>query len=154
MAMYLQRVGARSEPARRTWRPRDCALYALALGAGFEAPEFVRETAAQRVYPAFVLSGVMAAEAESWPDPGFATGDYAPHEIVQGEQALVLHAPVAPSGDVVSHTRVAGIYDKGSGALVQLEVSAADRASGAPLFTATTILFVLGHGGFGGDRGP
>lgn len=152
--MYLHRVGAQSEPARRTWRPRDCALYAVAVGAGFEAPEFVRESAAQRVYPAFVLSGVMAAEAESWPDPGFATGDYAPHEIVQGEQALVIHAPVGPSGDVVSRTRVAGIYDKGSGALVVLEVTAADRASGAPLFTATTSLFVKGHGGFGGDRGP
>jgi hypothetical protein len=154
MTMYLHRVGAQSEPARRTWRPRDCALYAVAVGAGFEAPEFVREGAAQRVYPAFVLSGVMAAEAESWPDPGFATGDYAPHEIVQGEQALVLHAPVGPSGDVVSRTRVAGIYDKGSGALVVLEVGAADHATGAPLFTATTSLFVKGHGGFGGERGP
>jgi len=154
MAMYLHRVGAQSEPARRTWQPRECALYALAVGAGFEAPEFVREGAAQRVYPAFVLSGVMAAEAESWPDPGFATGDYAPHEIVQGEQALVLHAPIGPAGDVVSRTRVAGIYDKGSGALVVLEVSAADRATATPIFTATTSLFVKGHGGFGGERGP
>jgi acyl dehydratase len=154
MAMYLHRVGAQTDPARRTWGPRDCALYAIAVGAGFEALEFVREGEGQRVYPAFVLSGVMAAEAESWPDPGFGTGDYAPHEIVQGEQALVLYAPVAPAGDVVSRTRVAGIYDKGSGALVVLEVSAADRATSAPLFTATTSLFVKGHGGFGGERGP
>src|SRR5262245_37897131 len=154
MTMYLHRVGAQSEPARRTWRPRDCALYAVAVGAGFESPEFVRETEAQRVYPAFVLSGVMAAEAEAWPDPGFQTGDYAPHEIVHGEQSLVMHAPVRPSGDVVSHTRVAGIYDKGSGALVLLEVTAGDRATGTTLFTATTSLFVKGRGGFGGDRGP
>ena len=96
----------------------------------------------------------MAAEAETWPDPGFATGDYAPHEIVQGEQALALHAPIGPSGDVESRTRVAGIYDKGSGALVVLEVRADDAANGAPLFTATTSLFVKGHGGFGGERGP
>jgi hypothetical protein len=154
MTMHLSRVGAQSEPARRTWRPRDCALYAVAVGAGFEAPEFVREGAGQRVYPTFVLAGVMAAEAESWPDPGFETGDYAPHEIVQGEQALVIHGPIAPSGDVVSSTRCAGIDDKGSGALVRLEVHAADRATGAPLFTATTSLFVKGHGGFGGERGP
>src|SRR5262249_5552310 len=101
-----------------------------------------------------VLSGVMAAEAESWPDPGFATGDYAPHDLVQGEQALVLHAPIRAQGDVLTQTRVAGIYDKGSGALVVLEVSARDAASGAPVFTATTGLFARGHGGFGGDRGP
>src|SRR4029434_6427699 len=111
---------------------RDCALYALAVGAGFDEPAFVRESAAQRVYPTFVLSGVMAAEAESWPDPGFATGDYAPHEIVQGEQALVLHAPIAPRGDVTSRTRVAGIYDKGSGALVVLEGAGAHPAQRAP----------------------
>jgi acyl dehydratase len=154
MAMYLHRVGAQSRPARRSWRPRDCALYALAVGAGFAEREFVREGPAQRVYPAFVLSGVMAAEAEAWPDPGFATGDYAPHEIVQGEQALVLHAPIGASGDVDTATRVAGIYDKGSGALVVLEVSAADHSTGQPLFTATTSLFVKGHGGFGGERGP
>src|SRR5262245_2821147 len=154
MAMYLDRVGAESAPARRSWRPRECALYALALGAGFGELEYAAEGPAQLVYPTFVLSGVMAAEAEEWPDPGFATGDYAPHEIVQGEQALVVHAPILPQGEVLSRTRVAGIYDKGSGALVVLEVSARDAASARPLFTATTSLFVRGHGGFGGERGP
>ncbi len=154
MTMYLHRVGAESAPARRQWQPRDCALYALALGAGWDELAFVREGAGQRVIPSFVLSGVMAAEAESWPDPGFATGSYAPHEIVQGEQALVLHTQIGPRGEVETRTRVAGIYDKGSGALVVLEVHAADTASGAPVFTATTSLFVKGHGGFGGERGP
>jgi len=154
MGMYLHRIGAESEPARRGWGPRECSLYALALGAGFDELAFVREGAAQRVYPTFVLSGVMAAEAESWPDPGFATGDYAPHEIVQGEQSLLLHAPIGPRGDASVRTRVAGIWDKGSGALVVLEVSAVDSAAKTPIFTATTSLFVKGHGGFGGDRGP
>src|SRR5262245_31083102 len=154
MTMHLHRIGAESAAARRGWGPRECSLYALALGAGFDELDFVREGAAQRVYPTFVLSGVMAAEAESWPDPGFATGDYAPHEIVQGEQALVLHAPIGPRGDASVRTRVAGIYDKGSGALVVLEVTASDFAAGTPIFTATTSLFVKGHGGFGGERGP
>jgi len=154
MPMDLGRIGAESQPVARAWQPRDCALYALALGAGWDELAFAREGPDQLVYPSFVLSGVMAAEAESWPDPGFATGSYAPHEIVQGEQALELHARVQPRGEVLTHTRVAGIYDKGSAALVVLEVRAADRASGAPLFTATTSLFVKGHGGFGGERGP
>jgi acyl dehydratase len=155
--MYLERVGAESAPVRRAWRPRDCSLYALALGAGWDELAFVTEGAAglpQKVFPSFVLAGVMAAEAERWPDPGFATGDYAPHEIVHGEQALELHAPIGPHGDVWTSTRVAGIHDKGSGALVALEVCARDAASGSPLFTATTGLFVRGHGGFAGARGP
>ncbi len=154
MAMHLHRIGAESAPAPRQWRPRDCALYALGVGAGWDELAFVREGPGQLVYPTFVLSGVMAAEAESWPDPGFSTGDYAVHDIVQGEQSLVVHAPIGPEGDVVSRTRVAGIYDKGSGALVVLEVEASDRATKLPVFTATTSLFVKGHGGFGGERGP
>jgi acyl dehydratase len=157
MTMDLDRIGARSEPMRRTWQARDCALYALALGAGWDELEYLGGAASgatQKVFPSFVLAGIMAAESASWPDPGFATGDYAPHEIVHGEQALAIHAPIGPCGDAQTTTRVAGIYDKGSGALVVLEVEARDTASGAAIFTATTSLFVKGHGGFGGERGP
>ena len=51
-------------------------------------------------------------------------------------------------------TRVAGIDDKGSGALVRLEIAAADTATGALAFVAGISLFVIGGGGFGGERGP
>jgi acyl dehydratase len=157
MAMYLHRVGAESKPARRTWQPRDCALYGLGVGSGFDELAFCTEGAegqAQKVFPSFVLAGVMAAEAESWPDPGFETGDFEPHRMVHGSQVLALHAPIGPSGDVLTRTRVAAIHDKGSGALVVLEIHADDRATGKPVFTATTGMFVTGEGGFGGDRGP
>jgi acyl dehydratase len=156
MAMYLHRVGAESPPARRVWRPRDCALYALGVGAGFDDLAFTTESSAgeQKVFPTFVLAGVMSAESESWPDPGFETGSYALSQLVLGQQALVLHDAVKPSGDVTSRTRVAGIYDKGSGALVLLEIHATDNTTGRALFTATTGLFVMGEGGFGGERGP
>ncbi len=155
--MFLDRVGAESPRCRRSWTPRDCSLYALSLGAGWDELAFVTEGVTdepQRVFPTFVLAGVMAAESGSWADPGFGTGDYQPHEIVHGEQALELQAPIGPSGDVSTWTRVAGIYDKGSGALVVLEIHARDTRSDEPVFKATTSLFVIGHGGFGGERGP
>ena len=41
--MYLHRIGAESAPAPRRWRPRDCALYALGLGAGWDELAFVSE---------------------------------------------------------------------------------------------------------------
>jgi acyl dehydratase len=155
--MYLERVGAVSTPSRRHWQPRDCALYALALGAGWEQLAFVTEGSEQgpqRVYPTFVLAGVCAAESQQWPDAGFATGAYEPHQLVLGSHSLELMRPVEPSGDVTVRTRVVGIDDKGSGALVRLEIAAADTATGAPAFTAGISLFVIGAGGFGGDRGP
>ncbi len=157
MTMDLDRVGHESEPRRISWSPDDCSLYALSLGAGFEELAFVAEQAIghpQRVYPTFVLAGVMAKESASWTHPGFHTGDYEVHQIVHGEQRLELFSSVEPRGDVMVRTRVGGIYDKGSGALVELVVHADDRASGEPLFAAVTSLFVRGEGGFGGPKAP
>jgi len=157
VTMHLDRVGFESEPKRITWAPNDCSLYALSLGAGWDELAFVTEEAIghpQKVFPTFVLAGVMAEESASWTHPGFHTGDYEVHQIVHGEQRLELFAPVEPSGDVMVRTRVGGIYDKGSGALVELEVRADDRASGKPLFAAVTALFVRGEGGFGGKPAP
>ena len=154
--MDLDRVGFESEPKRITWEPNDCSLYALSLGSGFEELEFVAEEAIghpQAVFPTFVLAGVMADESASWTHPGFHTGDYEVHQIVHGEQRLELFDRVEPRGDVMVRTRVAGIYDKGSGALVELDVRADHRESGKPLFSAITSLFVRGEGGFGGPSG-
>lgn len=157
MTMDLSRVGYESEPKRMTWAPDDCSLYALSLGSDFEELAFVTEEAIghpQRVFPSFVLAGVMAEESASWTHPGFHTGDYEVHQIVHGEQRLELFSRVEPSGDVMVRTRVAGIYDKGSGALVDLDVRADHSDSGEPLFSAITSLFIRGEGGFGGSRGP
>jgi acyl dehydratase len=156
MTMYLHRVGFESEPERFTWTPRDCSLYALAIGAGIDDVEFTTEGAAgtkQLVYPTFAFA-VVAALADAWPDPCFGTGDFALERAVLGEQALELHRPLAPAGDVDTTARVAGIYDKGSGALLVIEQRAVDRASGVPAFTSTVRMFVTGEGGFGGEREP
>jgi acyl dehydratase len=157
MTMYLHRIGAASRPKRHTWEPAACGLYAVALGGGVDDGEFTLDTwdgRGQKVYPTFVLSGVLAAESMSWPDPGFQTGDYAPHELVLGEQGIVFHMPIPARGDVSVVTRVGAIYDKGSGALVVLESTATDNATRQPMFTASTGLFVTNHGSFGGERGP
>ena len=154
--MHLERVGAVSPPSRRQWTPRDCALYGLALGAGWEELAFASDGVAadeQLVYPTFALT-ICAAESQSWPDAGFATGDYAPHQLVLGSQSLVLTRPLLARGDVTVRTRVVGIDDKGSGALVRLEIAAADTATGVGAFVAGISLFVIGGGGFGGERGP
>src|SRR4051812_43284882 len=154
--MYLERVGAVSPPSRRQWTPRECALYALALGAGGDGLAFASARGGadeQLVSPTFALT-ICAAESHSWPDAGFATGDYEPHQLVLGSQSLEVARPLAARGDVTVGTRVAGIDDKGSGALVRLEIAAADTATGTLAFVAGIALFVIGGGGFGGARGP
>ena len=157
MSMHLHRIGATSPLARVTWQPEDAALYALALGAGVEQPQFTvtaPPTTRQLVYPTFVLAGVLAAESARWPDPALQTGDYRIGQLVLGEQGVCFDGPIPPAGDVEAATTVAGIYDKGAGALVVLETRAVDTRTRLPMFTATTGVFVIGGGGFGGDRGP
>jgi len=46
-----------------------------------------------------------------------------------------------------------GIFDKGSGALVVTESTAADSETGTPLLSTSSSAFIRGEGGFGGDRG-
>jgi hypothetical protein len=150
LTVDLDRIGAESAETERSWDAPACALYALALGAGFDQPAFV---AGREVYPTFVMS-LSAAEAATWPDPAFATGDFDLHRVVLGQQSLVLHVPVEPTGRVRMRTRVASILDKGSGALITLETIAVDAETGDDAFTSASSLFVVGEGGFGGDRGP
>ena len=154
--MHLHRVGAVSVPVSFSWRPRDCSLYALAVGGAVEDVAFTTEGNAgtpQLVYPTFAFA-VVAAIADSWPDPCFDTGDFPLEHAVLGEQSLTIHTPLAPEGDVAVEVRVAGIHDKGSGALVVLEQVATAAGSDAPAFTSTVGLFIRGEGGFGGDPAP
>lgn len=155
MAVFLDRVHTESPKSFRTWDPCDCSLYALALGAGFEERTYTLDTLGPslQVYPTFALT-LMAAETESWPDPAFGAGSFDLHSIVLGEQSLLLHRTLGPSGAANCISRLAGIYDKGSGALVCIELEARDAATDQPWFVATASLFVLGEGGFGGERGP
>ena len=100
--MYLDRVGAESVPnatrgCRRVRALRD------RVGAGTADEAFTLDTfhgKDQLVYPTFVLSGVLAAESATWPDPGFQTGDYDWDDLVLGEQAIVFHRSVPAIGDV------------------------------------------------------
>ncbi|MBK7948280.1 MAG: MaoC family dehydratase N-terminal domain-containing protein [Deltaproteobacteria bacterium] len=155
--MDLRRVGFETAPRRITWTPADCALYALALGAGFDDLAFVSENAIghpQQVYPTFVLAGVMARESATWSHPGLETGDYSVHQIVLGHVRLELFGPVEPAGDVLVRSRVEGIYDTGRSAVVELSFRADDSDSGAPLFRAVNSLIVRDQGGFGGPPPP
>jgi acyl dehydratase len=54
---------------------------------------------------------------------------------------------------VRTSSTVTGIYDKGSGALVESQSTAVDPASGEPVITIRSGAFIRGEGGFGGDRG-
>src|ERR1022692_3922162 len=156
MPMNLDAVGSKSEPSRRSWTSTDCLLYALGVGAGALDPtgyelEFSTENSAevpQQVLPTFATIVGLGGAGRS------SLGTFDPAMLVHGEQSIEMHGVIPPDGAVTTTSTVAGIYDKGSGALVVIESDSVDAATGAPCFSSRSALFIRGEGGFGGDRGP
>ncbi|MFE9972204.1 MaoC/PaaZ C-terminal domain-containing protein [Streptomyces hirsutus] len=124
-----------------SYTERDAILYALAVGAGADRLDLVYEERL-RVLPTFALTLAQWA-----PDALGTLGAFDVTTAVHGSQRLVVKGPLEPSGELTMSARVAEVWDKGSAAVFDVEVSC-DR------FTATWSLFAPGGGGFGGDRGP
>jgi acyl dehydratase len=146
-------VGVPGKPQERSWTSTDALLYAIGVGAGLGDPlrelEFTTENTAgvqQQVLPTY---GVLLAQARMSGD----LGDFDRALLVHAEQSIELHRPLPVSGTLRTSAMVTGIYDKGSGALIQTENKALDAATGEPMVTTRSGTFIRGEGGFGGDRG-
>jgi acyl dehydratase len=146
-------IGVEGEPTERSWTATDALLYALGVGAGLGEPrrelEFTTENSTgveQRVVPTFAVLIAQSSGGRAW-------GDFDPALLVHAEQGFTLHRPLPVAGSVRTTSKVTGIYDKGSGALVTTE-SVAVTADGEALVTSQSAAFIRGEGGFGGDRGP
>jgi acyl dehydratase len=146
-------IGVESEPVQRSWTSKDTLLYAVGVGAGLDDPllelPFTTENSAdvdQLVLPTFA---VLAAQGGGRGN----LGDFNPAMLVHAEQAFELHRPLPPAGTALVTSKVTGIWDKGSGALVTSQ-SRAVGEDGEPLVTSRGSAFIRGEGGFGGERGP
>jgi acyl dehydratase len=141
------------EPVERSWTSTDALLYAIGVGAGLGDPlqelQFTTENTAgvqQQVLPTY---GVLLAQARG----AGSLGDFDRAMLVHAEQSIELHKPLPVEGTLRTSAMVTGIYDKGSGALIETENRAIDPATGEPVVTTTSGTFIRGEGGFGGDRG-
>ncbi|MGW3892442.1 MaoC/PaaZ C-terminal domain-containing protein [Micromonospora chokoriensis] len=153
MSLDHSLVGEPGKRCERTWTSKDALLYALGVGAGLGDPlrdlQFTTENSdgiAQRVLPTY---GVVIAQIP----PARSIGDFDRAQLVMAEQYVELHRPLPVSGTVLTSPTVTGMYDKGSGALVESESVAVDPATGERYITTRSGMFIRGEGGFGGDRG-
>ena len=150
MTLDYQRLLTHEFPVvEQSYTERDCMLYALSVGFG-------RDPLAEADLPY-----VYERELRVAPSLAVALGfrslreanlgiDYT--RVVHSEQQLQLHAPLPPAATVLCHTRVAEVVDKGPGrgAILYLERTLTDKASGTRLATSTMAAFCRGDGGFGG----
>lgn len=120
---------------------RDAILYALAVGARADELDLIFEDRL-RVLPTFALTLAQWA-----PDALGDLGAFDTRTAVHGAQRLQVLAPLPRSGELELTARVSQVWDKGSAAVFDVEVSSA-------AFVATWALFAPGCGGFGGERGP
>ena len=155
MPLNMDAVGGSFGPRETSWSSKDALLYAIGVGAGQDDPlrelEFTTENShdvTQQVLPTF---GVIVVQQGG---PRQALGDFNRAMLVHAEQSLTLHRPLPVEGRASITSRLSGIYDKGSGALVVTESTATDAESGQPLLSTSSSAFIRGEGGFGGDRGP
>jgi acyl dehydratase len=147
-------VGLPSEPSQRSWTSSDVLLYALAVGAGQPDPlaelEFTTENSigvTTRVLPTF--ANLLGRGGRGRP-----LGDFNPAALLHGEQAFEVEGLLPVEGTARTVTRVTGMFDKGSAALVVTESTSVDATTGAELATTRSSVFIRGEGGFGGERGP
>jgi acyl dehydratase len=152
MAIDYERLMALNIPdSQSSYGPRDAMLYALSLGVGSDPTneQQLRYCYEQdlRVLPTM---GVVLAHPGYWPRLLNTGLDWV--RIVHAEQGLVLHKALPPQADVIGHSRIVEIVDKGAdkGAFLVYERRVLERSTGEPLCTISQTMLCRGDGGFGG----
>lgn len=147
MAINLSAVGRTFGPVPMPYTPRDVMTYALAVGADETELPFVYELYGPLVVPSFAAVPSFKAAVGILTELGIEG-----RPTVHGEQRLRLVRSIPPTGTFDTELRVNGIYDKGSGALN--DMSCRTSVGGEAVCDNALTFFVLGEGGFGGERGP
>lgn len=155
MSLKLSAIGSYSTPVTHTWSDTDCMLYALSIGLSY--PDFTQDLQ-------YTTENTEGVELQVIPTFASIIGrDQAAEHLVYGpapgntflaSEEIVLMDEIPTSGQVKVQTRVENVYDKGSGALLEVFSTAQDLRSGRDLFTRRWTVFIRGEGGFGGERGP
>lgn len=148
-------MAAKLPGVEASWDQDSVILYHLGLGAGasWTDPKELEYTYERnlKVIPTFCVIPVFATAGAALSAPGV---DVKPFSIVHGEHEIVLNGPIPTHASVRSESRISGIFDRGSGAVIELEVKTRRVDSDELLFTNYWSLFAREEGGFGGASGP
>ncbi|XP_054842565.1 peroxisomal multifunctional enzyme type 2 [Eublepharis macularius] len=146
-------IGQKMPSVEYHYTPLQPILYALGVGMSTKDPDHLKFLfEGSEGFCCLPTFGVIPAQA-SMLDGGLSNIpglniDFT--KVLHGEQYLELYKPLPTSGKLISEPTIADILDKGSGAVILLDVY---TYSGKDLLCYNQFsVFVVGAGGFGGKR--
>ncbi|XP_060062745.1 peroxisomal multifunctional enzyme type 2-like [Ylistrum balloti] len=142
------------KPIKFTYSARDVMLYALGVGSSTRAPDYLKflyeGSEDFGVLPSFAVipaqMGMQNIVTEGI--PGMTIN---PAKILHGEQYVELYKPLPTSGTLTSQVSIADVLDKGSGAVILINITTFDEKKEKVCFNQFNI-FAVGYGKFGGNR--
>ncbi|GBC06075.1 hypothetical protein RclHR1_06600009 [Rhizophagus clarus] len=156
-------VGHKYPPQKVSFNKRDLILYAISIGVKDNELKYVYELDKNftpfPTYPTVLfLKGDSSdvnsfAEAINFGGPTPGLPDMDPNRMVHGEQKIEILNPLPTSGEFELHRKLNGVYDKGSGILLENSYVLVDPKINKEYCIITTQSFVVGYGGFGGPKG-
>jgi acyl dehydratase len=147
--VYEDMIGRRLEDWELSYTDNQVLLYNLSIGMGREDVEaelpYVFEQPALQCTPSFAA---LLAQGGSRVMGG--TG-LKIARILHGEERLVLHRPLPPSGRILSTSWISELTDKGEkGAVITVSTEGRLAEESDPLYRVDHVIFARGDGGFGG----
>lgn len=153
----LEAIGYQFQDTTISYDTRDAALYALSIGASDDPLDagdlqYTYELAPSgfTCFPTFAATFPLQTLEQIGSIPGQTLNLM---EVLHGEHYLTLMQPLPPEGTIKNKAGISQVYDKGSGALIIVDITSTNEKGEDIAFNQASI-FVRGRGNFGGDRGP
>uniref|UniRef100_A0AAZ3PZI8 Hydroxysteroid 17-beta dehydrogenase 4 n=1 Tax=Oncorhynchus tshawytscha TaxID=74940 RepID=A0AAZ3PZI8_ONCTS len=152
-AMATAAVGQKLPESTFSYSQTQCILYALGVGMSTKDDDHLKFLyEGHEDFSCLPTFGVIPSQAAMM-DGGLGSVpglNFDFTRLLHGEQYLELFKPLPTSGTLTSQARIADVLDKGSGAVILLDVH---TYSGKELLCYNQYsLFIVGAGGFGGKR--
>ncbi|RUS21662.1 HotDog domain-containing protein [Endogone sp. FLAS-F59071] len=156
-------VGYKSKPMKVIYNRRDLIMYALAIGVKGDEFKYLYELDPSfSIFPTYPLvlqskgstfDVNVFAEQEQVSEviPGLPEFDI--NRMVHGEQQLEILKQPPVQGEFWLKSEVTGVFDKGSGTVVERTTTMVD-GNDVSYVKMLTKMFFVGYGGWGGPKGP